>query len=198
MAGAAISVRRNTARTRLTSTRAEGLGDIVVGAQLQAAHAVFFFSFGGQHDHRHRADLAQHPQYLETVQIGHHHIQQHQVGQVAARFIDRLVSINRFDDPKTIMLQVQANETDHALFIVHNQDFSVSVLVVYHNLFSCIPQEGMDSVWQSLLADEADDLFFGLSAQDFYEIDFLQGPVDHGGFFRQVMQVFPIHLAWIF
>ena len=88
-------------------------------------------------------------------------------------FIDGLGAIEGFDHLKTIMFQVQADEAHHALFIVHDQDFSVSVLVVYHMLFSRFPRKASSQCGQSLLADEADDLFFGLSAQDFDKIDLI-------------------------
>ncbi|MNF66341.1 hypothetical protein D3C84_481310 [compost metagenome] len=62
--------------------RAERLAQVVVGAQLQADHPVGLVGAGGEHDHRHRGEalvLAHPAAQAETVLVGQHHIENHQV-----------------------------------------------------------------------------------------------------------------------
>jgi hypothetical protein len=58
--------------------RVERLGQIIVGAQIQADDAVHVVGAGRQHEHRHTALLAQLPQNLEAVHAGQHDVQDHQ------------------------------------------------------------------------------------------------------------------------
>ncbi len=64
--------------------RAERLGDVVVGAQLQPDDAVRLFGAGGEHDDRHggRARVAaQRAADLEAVEAGQHQVEQHEIRQ---------------------------------------------------------------------------------------------------------------------
>ena len=65
--------------TRATSSRGrERLGDVVVGAQLEAEHAVDLAVAGGEEQHRHvlvGADAAAH---LEAVDVGQADVEHHQ------------------------------------------------------------------------------------------------------------------------
>src|SRR6185436_10610257 len=61
-------------------TRAERLGDVIIGTQLESAYAVILFTLGGEHDDRHIAALADGFEYFEAIDIGHHHIQQNEIG----------------------------------------------------------------------------------------------------------------------
>src|SRR5579884_2575774 len=58
----------------------EGLGDVVVGAHLQAEDRVDLGVPGGEHDHRHPAALAQVPADVQTVHPGQHEVEEDQVG----------------------------------------------------------------------------------------------------------------------
>ncbi len=58
---------------------AEGLGEVVVGAQLEAHHPVGLVAAGRQHDDRHRGARADAAAHLQAVEAGHHHVQQHRV-----------------------------------------------------------------------------------------------------------------------
>jgi hypothetical protein len=72
-------VRRKTARIRATTSRAERLDDVIVGAKLEPDHAVGFFSSGGQHDDRHVRALAELAADVEAGAVGEHHIEQYEV-----------------------------------------------------------------------------------------------------------------------
>ncbi|MNN00766.1 hypothetical protein D3C81_1133680 [compost metagenome] len=59
------------AGARFQLSQGEGLGEVVVGAEVQAAHAVFHGTMRSQDQHRHRvAPLAQAPQHFQAVQAG--------------------------------------------------------------------------------------------------------------------------------
>jgi hypothetical protein len=73
------------ADARQQFARLERLGQVVVGAQLQADDPVHGVALGGEHEHRHlrrmalqRADAAAH---LQAVHVGQHEVQDHEVGQ---------------------------------------------------------------------------------------------------------------------
>ena len=62
----------------------EGLGQIIVGADLQADDAVHRVALGGQHQHRYLGRRAGQgtdaPAHLQPVHVGQHQVQQHQIG----------------------------------------------------------------------------------------------------------------------
>ena len=65
-------------------TRAEGLGDVVICTQLEPTHAVILLSLCREHDNGHIVSLANGLKHFETIQVGHHYIEQKQVrGHVA-------------------------------------------------------------------------------------------------------------------
>ena len=66
-------------------SRVERLGQVVVGAELQADDAVHIFAAGREHDDRHFAFLAQAAQDFEAIHARQHHVQQD----------DRVVALQR-------------------------------------------------------------------------------------------------------
>ena len=63
---------------------AERLDDVVVGAELEAQHAVGLVAAGGEHDHRHALVGAQLAQQVEARAVGEHDVEEHEVGALAA------------------------------------------------------------------------------------------------------------------
>ena len=64
----------------------ERLRQVVVGAQLEAEHAVHHLAARGEHDHRRRdALLAQVAEHVEAVLARQRHVEQHQVEAALAR-----------------------------------------------------------------------------------------------------------------
>ena len=70
---------QNGLDARRQLARVEGLGKIIVGAQLEADDAIHVFAARGQHQHRDAAGEAQPLEDFETVQAGQHDIQHDQV-----------------------------------------------------------------------------------------------------------------------
>ena len=72
--------------------RRERLDEIVVGARLEAFDRALLARARGQHDHgdaHRRRVLLQRRQQPEAVEVGHHHVGQHEVGRVRERALER-------------------------------------------------------------------------------------------------------------
>ena len=69
----------------------ERLGDVVVGAQVQALGLVRGGALGGQQDDRYGPGGAQLAHDLDAVQVGHHDVQQHHVRAVFLGLAQRLL-----------------------------------------------------------------------------------------------------------
>ena len=65
--------------------RRERLGDVVVGAELEAEHPVDLGVAGGEEDHRDRRGLAQAAAHLEAVDVGEADVEHDEPGPVGAR-----------------------------------------------------------------------------------------------------------------
>ena len=57
----------------------EGLGEVVVGADLQPDDAVHRIAARGQHEHRHVGERAELPAHLEAVHVGQHEVEHQRV-----------------------------------------------------------------------------------------------------------------------
>ena len=101
--------------------RLEGLGDVVLGPQMQAPDFIRHLLHGGQKDHR-RA-LAGHPlHHGEAVQARQHHIQQHQVEAAREDALHRFFAVGA--DLAGVAPQRQGG-LDHLgdmRLILHDQD----------------------------------------------------------------------------
>jgi hypothetical protein len=111
---------------------AEGLGDVVVGSELQASNAVILLALGRKHNHRDARDLADQAQRLEAVEVRHHHVEQDQIGQAVAQLLQRSCAGGRFEDLKTVVFEVEPDEVDDARLVVDNQDAAFPGLCVGH------------------------------------------------------------------
>ena len=67
-------------------------------------------------------ELAQHPQRFEAVEFGHHHVEQHDVGQFGADGFECFQAVVRLDDLMPLQFEVHADEIDHARLVVHDED----------------------------------------------------------------------------
>ena len=101
----------------------ERLGDVVVGAQLEAEHLVGFGRAGGQHDDR-RRDRAR-PQvaaHVEAVLLRQHHVEDHQVGRERAGLLQPLVAVGGGFDLVALELEVVAQPEPHLRLVFNHQD----------------------------------------------------------------------------
>ena len=83
----------------------ERLGDVVVGAELEAEDLVDLLRLGGQHDDRHRAARPQAPADLEAVDARHHHVEDDEVEGVLGEALERLLAVDGRDDLVAVLPQ---------------------------------------------------------------------------------------------
>src|SRR5690625_140199 len=106
--------------------RRNRLGEIVVGAEHQTAHRVFFLCLRTEEDDRDgfrlnsRADLSAH---IISVEVRHHHVQHHQVG-VAVNLRKCLLTVVRGVDVVSFLTKEMTYDLDDVLLVVnyHNVD----------------------------------------------------------------------------
>ncbi|MFN7977625.1 MAG: hypothetical protein U0P30_05770 [Vicinamibacterales bacterium] len=90
---AAATQRRPHARRQLT--RAERLGDVVVGAGVEAGHAIALGRARREHDDRHGGGgrtLAQDAAHLEAVEYRQVQVEDHEIGRLFCRRLQRGVT----------------------------------------------------------------------------------------------------------
>jgi hypothetical protein len=101
----------------------ERLGDVVVGAQLEAAHAVPLLAAGGQHDHRDVDPAA--PQLAADVPAAHarhHDVEQDQVGRLAGRPPQPVLAVQAHRGLVALEAQVVLEPADDVRLVVDDED----------------------------------------------------------------------------
>jgi hypothetical protein len=104
---------------------AEWLADIIIGPQLQPSDAIVLVILGSQHQHRQLRSLTQPPERFESVHARHHDVEQHHVGHVVARALQRIATIGRSDHAAALEFEVGPHEVHHARLVVDDQNASV-------------------------------------------------------------------------
>src|SRR5262249_1660006 len=102
----------------------EGLGDVVVGAELEAEHLVTFLDAPGHHDHGDRARLRiflQSPADLPTVEVRHHDVDQHDVGVGFAHALERLGARAGREHFPALFDQVVADQLGNVGLVLHHE-----------------------------------------------------------------------------
>lgn len=80
---------------------AERLGDVIVGAELEARLLVLLVILAGQENHRERRALPQPPQQFHPVHLGHLDIEHRKIGRVLEQCLQRrfAIGIEAGDEP---------------------------------------------------------------------------------------------------
>ena len=99
----------------------EGLGHIVVRAQVQAEDLVRVLALGRQKDHRHVAVLPQTAERGDAVQAGHHDVQQHQLHLLPGEKCQRLLSVMGAEGLVALRLQIDFQRRDDIPLVVADQ-----------------------------------------------------------------------------
>ena len=100
----------------------ERLGDVVVGAELEAEHLVDLLGPRGEHDDRDRAarpDLAAH---LEAVHPREHQVEHDQVEVVLAQAVERLLAVEGGHHVVALLAQRIGEQRLDRLLVVHEKD----------------------------------------------------------------------------
>ncbi len=104
---------------------AEGLGDVIVGAGVEAAHHVLILGAGGEHDDRQGARFGAAPDLTADLDAGErrqHPVQQHKIGLGFGDADQRLVPVGCFVHGVTGFLQVIAQQGEKRGFVFHHED----------------------------------------------------------------------------
>jgi hypothetical protein len=116
--------------------RAEGLGEIVVGAHLQSDDAVGLLAARGEHDDRHVRAAAQVAAQLQPVGARQHQVEDDQVGTRGLERAAHGLAVRRGGDAVALLVQILAQEAARLGVVVDDQD------VVLHGDSRHLPPSG--------------------------------------------------------
>ena len=101
----------------------ERLGDVVVGAELEAEHLVDLLRLGREHDDRHRRALRAQPLAdLEAVHPRQHQVEHHEVELLLGEARERLAAVGRLHDLVAVALEREREQCLDRLLVVDEQD----------------------------------------------------------------------------
>ena len=101
---------------------AERLGDVVVGADLEADDAVDLVALGRQDDHRRRHALAaQDAEHLDAAHAGQHHVEEDEVEPLAAGGLERRLAIGGGGDLVALAGQVEGERLAQGGIVLDQQ-----------------------------------------------------------------------------
>src|SRR5205807_8347636 len=103
----------------------ERLGEIVVGAQLEADDAIDLVGLGGEHDDRKRRGGrigAYPPAHLETVDAGQHQVEHDQIGQPLAQAGQRLGAVAGGVTAKAVAGEMVDDQVPDVRLVLDDQD----------------------------------------------------------------------------
>ena len=109
---------------------AEGLGQVVVGSQVQSGDLVLLVGPGGDHHHRQRGPAAKLAQNVQTVHIRQAQVQDHQVRTVRGDHGHGLGTVAGPHGLIAIGGENGGDEVGDALFILNDQDFFTDIHTV--------------------------------------------------------------------
>jgi hypothetical protein len=102
--------------------RAEGLGHIVVAADLQAQDAVHLRIVRGQEQDRHVGRLADLPAHAEAVQFGEAHVEDNEIGVAFAEGADGRLAVARLQGCEAGLVQRKPHNLPDVRIIINDQD----------------------------------------------------------------------------
>jgi hypothetical protein len=101
---------------------AEGLGDIIVGAHRQAQRLVELVVLAGQEDHRDRALLAQPPEQLEPVHLGHLDVEHRQIGRILDQRLERAFAVRIDAGEEPLGLERDRDRGEDVAVVIDQRD----------------------------------------------------------------------------
>ena len=127
------------ADARLEQHRIDGLGQVVLGTQLDAAHDALDPFERGRDDDGQVAQLQvvlQLLEYLEAVHLRHLHVEQEQVERFAPKHLERDAAVLRGRDAVTLLLQAARQEQPVDLVVVDDEQPGAAASALTHCLSS--------------------------------------------------------------
>ena len=104
---------------RQQHVRVEGLGDVVVGAQLQPQNGIQLTAASRDEDHRRVGLLLEQPQRVQAVHAGQAHVQQDQVRPIALGEGQGILGAAGRTGPVAGLLQLQTQAAPHQRVVVN-------------------------------------------------------------------------------
>ena len=89
----------------MSSRRRERLGDVIVGAELEADDLVDLGVLGGEHDDRHRGLGPEDPADLDARQLGEHEVEEDEVGPLGPELRERRAPVGGGDGAIALQLE---------------------------------------------------------------------------------------------
>ena len=112
-------------QARREDARAERLGDVVVGAELETRDDVGLVALGGEHDDGDmpgRGLRPEPPAHLEAVDPGEHQVEDDEIGQTGARRRDRFLPAGDAGHGEALLLEVVLDQFQDVALVVHDED----------------------------------------------------------------------------
>ena len=100
----------------------ERLGDVVVGAEVEALGLVGGRALGGQQDDGHRTSLAQLAHDLDAVEVGHDDVEQDDVRADLLGLPERLLAAVGGDDAEALLGEGDGHELGDPWLVVRDED----------------------------------------------------------------------------
>ena len=100
----------------------ERLGDVVVGAELEADDLVDLGVLGREHDDRHAGLGPEDPADLDARQLGQHQVEQDEVGALGPEQRERLAAVGGGDGPVALELERFDEGLAERRLVVHDED----------------------------------------------------------------------------
>ncbi len=119
---------QNRADAQQQFARLEGLGEIVVDADLEAAHAIGGLGARGEHDDRHFGAQAQAGGEGEAVFAGHHHVEHDDVERQAFEEAPRLAGRGGDRHAMAVLAQIGGKQVAQPPVVVDHQHMGRVVL----------------------------------------------------------------------
>ena len=102
--------------------QAERLGDVVVGAELEADDLVELRVLGGEHDDGHARLGPDDPADLDPGELGEHEVEQDEVRALGPEADERLAPVGRGDDAVALRLERLGERLAQCRLVVHDED----------------------------------------------------------------------------
>jgi hypothetical protein len=100
----------------------ERLRDVVVGPGLEPADLLELCGTSGEHYHRHVADVANALERLPPIELGHRHVEEHEVGRDCIERAEAVTPVRALGDLVARPLEQLAKQPSDVCVIVDDED----------------------------------------------------------------------------
>ena len=98
------------------------LGDVIIRAEFESQHFIGFIEFGGEQDDGRFAFFAIGFDEVVTAHLGHHDVEQNEIGLFGAGGVEGFTSVGGDDDAEIFGFEIVAHEVADVGFVVGDED----------------------------------------------------------------------------